>query len=126
MNRHVTLHRHARLRATLAAFCALLILAATTPCAMAVDLPAGKDAVHDCPHCPPQPCHDVSSNPDCDGLNPVDKPRGDCGVESMTAATAPVPGTALLPPARMRAEPAGPPPARDGPRRHLLLATFNE
>lgn len=126
MNCHFTLHRHVRLRAMLVAFCAVMILAATTPCAMAADLPSGAEIGHDCPHCPPQPCHDASTDPDCDGLNPADKPRNDSGADVVAAVAALMPGAALPQPARVRATAVGPPPARDGPRRHLILATFNE
>ena len=126
MNRYFTLHRHVRLRAMLVAFCAVMILAATTPCAMAVDLPSGTEIKHDCPHCPPQPCHDASTDPDCDGLNPADKPRNDSGGDVVAAVAAHMSGATLPRPARAQAPAVGPPPVRDGPRRHLILATFNE
>jgi hypothetical protein len=50
----------------------------TAPCAMAhVDHGDGAPAKHhDCPHCPPKPCHQKAFEPvDCDQLDPVDRLR---------------------------------------------------
>lgn len=125
MTRHATLNRHRQLQSVLVAFCAIVILVATTPCAMALaDIPDSAN-IHDCPHCPPEPCHEDGSTDDCDTLNPADKPRSDSGADN--AAVMSNAGIALrerVP--RLQTGPIGPPPARDGPRRHLILVTFNE
>lgn len=125
MNHLFTGRRHTRLKALLGAFCAIAILASTTPCAMALATTPDTASDHDCPHCPPQPCHGDNIDKDCDGLDPADKPRSDSGTDTIAAAVHMPTAFAARPPP-MRAAGVGPPPARDGPRRHLLLATFNE
>ncbi len=125
MIRNHTINSRRRLHWVLVAFCTTVILAATMPCAMAlVELPDDKD-VHDCPHCPPEPCHEVSGPDNCDSLNPADKPRNDSGADH--PATLQFFGIATRKsPTRLQTGAIGPAPARDGPRRHLILVTFNE
>jgi len=109
----------------LAACCAVVILVVTAPCAMAlVDI---QDAAsgHDCPHCPPEPCHDDGGANECDSFKPADKPRNDSGADS-PAMLPPVGFVVHERPPRLHTAAIGPPPARDGPRRHLILVTFNE
>lgn len=110
----------------LVALCTIVILAATTPCAMALaEIPDAADNVHDCPHCPPEPCHELGSPDNCDRLNPADKPRSDSDADKAALLT-PFRIATRERPTRLPTHAIGPPPARDGPRRHLILVTFNE
>lgn len=125
MIRDYTIRPRRQLHWMLAVCCTLVILVTTTPCAMAlVDIPDAASN-HDCPHCPPEPCHEGAGPDDCDSLNPADKPRNDSGADS--PAILPPVGLAVHErPPRLQTGAIGPPPARDGPRRHLILVTFNE
>lgn len=104
---------------------AVLALLAATPCAMAVGVAPPSEAAHDCPHCPPTTDHDLVEPMDCDSSNPADKPRQDGGAELIAPGSMAMSGMAQYLPLWQTRAP-GPPPARDGPRRHLILATFNE
>jgi len=120
-----TISSRRRLHWVLVAFCTTVILAATTPCAMALAETPDTIGVHDCPHCQPEPCHEASGPDGCDSLNPADKPRNDSGADN-TAILQPFGIATRERPARLQTGATGPPPARDGPRRHLILVTFNE
>jgi hypothetical protein len=96
------------------------------PCVSAMhrELPAVAD--HDCPHCPPQPCHEVQDT-DCDYSDLLDAPRAG---ESFQFQFAILPADILDMPAESGTTSVAPvhilPPARAGPRIHLLNAQFNE
>ena len=122
LRRH--LPRLARVHAGL--FVVLWATVVATPCVMAMQDEPPPMAMHDCPHCPPQPCHDQAGPPDCDDAEPADRTR----------SVDPTQFVVVLP-----AEPAGldttgslqrdgPRPrsaqARAGPRPHLLHVRFDE
>jgi hypothetical protein len=113
---------------TLVVFLATVLLAVSTPCGMAmVESDAG--AMHECPHCPPPPCHTDDTGDDCDTLDALDKPRDDRTLPDPDNSTAlhltlSAGDITADHPAIRRAARAPPDPT--GPRRHLLLVTFNE
>jgi hypothetical protein len=87
-----------------------------TPCAMAMQL-GQMPAEHDCPHCPPKPCHDLAPE-DCNAPEPIESPRASDKTTQFDVAPA-VPATVAAsrdPATRARARPpeatsrAGPPP----------------
>jgi hypothetical protein len=93
---------------------------------MAMQADPPKMAMHDCPHCPPQPCDAQVGTPDCDTAEPADRSRSIDPSQHLVALPSELP----------EAEPGwalqreGPPPhatqARAGPRPHLLHVRFNE
>jgi hypothetical protein len=119
--------RHTR---TLVAFLATALLAVSTPCGMAMAMvESDAGAMHDCPHCPPPPCHADDTADECDALDALDKPRDDRTLPDPDDSAAPLltlnaGGITADHPAIRRAARAPPDPM--GPRRHLLLVTFNE
>ena len=97
-----------------------------SPCVMAMQGEVEPIAAHDCPHCPPEPCHETTAPADCDQPDPADRLRS--ADTSPQLLTLPTDASEVLAP-----EPtAGPAPpyasahSRDGPRRHLLHVRFNE
>lgn len=95
---------------------------AAAPCALAMVAP---DTGHDCPHCPPPPCHEMQAG-DCTYPDSLDLPRAG---EEFTPVFA-------LPPApvdwTISATPVHPQPfhtglaIRAGPRTHLFHQRFDE
>ncbi len=113
--------RLAQVSAALFALVWLSIVAA--PCAIAMTL--GSADHHDCPHCPPRPCHEVQID-DCDAPDSIDSLRT---VDLSLVLAPPAAEAASSPIVGMRegrSEFAYRPPARAGPRPHLLHAQFNE
>ncbi|NKI36189.1 hypothetical protein HFP89_13545 [Wenzhouxiangella sp. XN79A] len=127
----MVLHRIRRLLPRLARFHAVLfvVLWATvvaTPCVMAMQSEPPPMATHDCPHCPPQPCHDQAGPPDCDEAEPADRARSvDPGQFVMVLPSA---SADAVPRGSLQRD--GPPPlsalARAGPRPHLVHVRFDE
>ncbi len=113
-------------RALALLFVVLWSAVVATPCVMAMQADPERPAAHDCPHCPPKPCHDSVSPPDCDDDEPADRLRT---VDTSTLAIA-LPASATAPnPTRLgvgAAPPAAHAPSRDGPRPHLLHVRFDE
>ena len=97
-----------------------------TPCVMAVQVEPEPMAAHDCPHCPPQPCHEQASPTDCDESEPADRLRS---VDTSPLAIA-LPAHSPIPQGTEIDARAAPPAAharsRDGPRPHLLHVRFDE
>ncbi len=97
-----------------------------TPCVMAVQVEPEPMAAHDCPHCPPQPCHEQASPTDCDETEPADRLRSIDTTQFSIAVPVEAP---VAPPDELDAR-AAPPAAqarsRDGPRPHLLHVRFDE
>jgi hypothetical protein len=71
LRRH--LPRLARAHAVL--FLVLWAVVVATPCVMAMQAEPAPMAGHDCPHCPPEPCHDRAVPTDCDHADPADRTR---------------------------------------------------
>jgi len=112
-------------RVNLALFVLVWLSVVVAPCAMAMQ--AGVMAPeHDCPHCPPRPCHETAPQ-ECDAPDSLDSLR--IGEKAQEIA--------LLPPrtfepvlfvatSRVDTTPVYMPPVRAGPRPHLVHAQFNE
>lgn len=118
------LPRLARVHAAL--FVVLWATLVATPCVMAVQAEPPAMAGHDCPHCPPQPCHDQVGPPDCDDAEPADRTRSvDPGQFTLALPTQPADADA---PFVLQRD--GPPlpkqQARAGPRPHLVHVRFDE
>lgn len=97
---------------------------AAAPCVMAMELQQAPD--HDCPHCPPAPCHEVAPD-DCDEPDSLDGLRaGDSTPSVLAPPPATIPADAA--PRRIATQHASrrQPPARAGPRPHLVNVQFNE
>ena len=112
-------------RVNLALFALVWLSIVVAPCAMALQAGA-QMSEHDCPHCPPRPCHEVTPQ-DCDETDSLDSLR----VVDKTETTAILPPRALEPAPADAADAshgaiAQLPPVRAGPRPHLLNAQFNE
>ena len=116
--------RLARLSAGL--FVVLWATLVATPCVMAMQAEPPAMAGHDCPHCPPKPCHDQAGPPDCDDAEPADRTRSiDPGQFALALPADPADAGA---PFVLQRD--GPPrstaQARAGPRAHLLHVRFDE
>jgi len=113
-------------RVNLTLFTLVWLSIAAAPCVLAMQLGADQSHEHQCPHCPPQPCHEVQPD-DCDPPDSLDSVRT---LDSSQSVAALLPATAFdgvfepRPAAVDRA--AARPPARAGPRAHLLHVQFNE
>lgn len=123
------IHRIRKYSATLARlnaglFFVVWMATVIAPCAMAMQQGNGQDN-HDCPHCPPPPCHELEPE-QCDEPDPLELPRfaenvKSFGPPSIVPAWTTTASTVAYPPtARAR------PPVRAGPRVHLLHAQFDE
>ncbi len=109
-------------RASGALFVVFWIGLAAAPCALAMLVP---ETGHDCPHCPPVPCHEVQSD-DCDYSESLDAPRA--SEKSPLEILAVLPSDLETTPGRpiYAVAIAVPPPARAGPRLHLVHTRFDE
>jgi hypothetical protein len=96
-----------------------------TPCAMAMQF-GEMPADHDCPHCPPAPCHELAPE-DCKAPESVDSPRLSDKTPQFDAAAGP-PLAAAPAPARATRGWARPPAfsSRAGPPPYLLHLRFLE
>ena len=125
LSRH-HLQRLARINAGL--FVLMWLGVVMTPCAMAHVAMAAADppVPHDCPHCPPQPCHQKSQPVDCDEQLPIDRLRSfDSSPFLLVLPTAvfelvepPSDSVSVAIPRRFS--------PRDGPRTYLLNQRFKE
>lgn len=96
---------------------------AAAPCAIAMSLGSVDD--HDCPHCPPRPCHEVQVE-ECEAPDSIDGLRA-LDASSMVAPPPHSPIAVTFERQRQLARGiAFHPPARAGPRAHLLHVQFNE
>ncbi|HKL54225.1 MAG TPA: hypothetical protein VJ902_09710 [Wenzhouxiangellaceae bacterium] len=112
-------------RVNLALFALVWLSIVVAPCAMAmqVDVPA---PAHDCPHCPPQPCHETEPQ-DCDAPDSLDSLRLVDKTETITLLPPQTVAPALFDAAdTTHAAIVSVPPVRAGPRPHLVNAQFNE
>lgn len=124
------LHRTRRLsgtlsRVNLALFVLIWLSIVVAPCAMAMQAGA-KAPEHDCPHCPPNPCHEEVSE-DCDAPDTLDSLL----VVEKAQTIALLPPRTFEPVLFDSADHVEPlhvqlPPVRAGPRPHLVHAQFNE
>lgn len=111
-------------RVNLALFALVWLSVVVAPCTMAMDLPAEMPG-HDCPHCPPEACAEVAAQ-ECDSpdllapLPSMDKVGAIAPPPRVF--TIPLPGSKVLP----QPVPDAMPPARAGPRAHLIHVQFNE
>jgi len=127
----VTLHRlrkHIRplARLHLALFALVWLSLAGPPCAMAMQLGTMDDPGHGCPHCPPQPCHEVQPQ-DCDEPDSLDAPRLADQIKTPSLGATVAPAFPRIAAVRAHAFPADERPRpRAGPRPHLLHLQFNE
>ncbi|MBY6204487.1 hypothetical protein [Halomonas denitrificans] len=124
---HALRRRSSRVSRVLAMlFVVLWAAIVATPCVMAMQAEPEPHAAHDCPHCPPTPCHEPAAPADCDETDPADRLRS---ADTSPFAVA-LPGDApATPPAGFAARlaPAGAHAlSRDGPRPHLLHVRFDE
>lgn len=108
-------------------FMVLWLCLVMAPCAAAMNaLEAGGMGDPDCPHCPPQPCHEVEAE-DCSYPDSLDAPRlGESGKLELAALPAFVPEVQAF--AGLPEIPyfVAVPPIRGGPRLHLKNVQFNE
>jgi len=115
-------------RLSLGLFVVLWIGMVIAPCAMAHvgSDSAPQDSHHDCPHCPPKPCHQKAEPVDCDDTEPADRLRSlDSGqfVALLSDETA----SAMDDwPDRSLGSMPSTVQARDGPRTHLIFQRFKE
>ena len=125
MNTLARIRKHSDRLAQISAglFVLVWLSIAAAPCAIAMTL--NSDDHHDCPHCPPRPCHELEPI-DCEAPDSIDNLRA----ADSSPVLAPPPGEAASSPSvpvrEGRGEFAYLPPARAGPRPHLLNAQFNE
>lgn len=124
------LHRIRRCSGTLARVNAALFVLVwlsivVAPCAMAMQ--AGVSAPeHECPHCPPRPCHEVAPE-DCDAPDSLDSPRLADKTNALELLQLRPVADVVEPSAQpVIASPRALPPVRAGPRAHLVHAQFNE
>lgn len=119
-------HRQGLARLHLALFALVWVSLFSTTCALAMELEAAQGHHHDCPHCPPRPCHEVQPE-ECKAPDSLDSPRLS---ESSSQCMAPAAATSAPTEIRIRDPQAlavvDHPPARAGPRAHLLHVQFNE
>jgi hypothetical protein len=115
--------RVARISAAL--FVLVWLAMVATPCAMAMQL-GQMPADHDCPHCPPTPCHDLAPE-DCNAPEPIETPRvADQTAQFDAAPVAYVAGIGVrTSTARVRSRPPTASP-RAGPPAYLLNLRFQE
>ncbi|MGB0514979.1 MAG: hypothetical protein ACPGJE_09085 [Wenzhouxiangellaceae bacterium] len=112
-------------RVNLALFALVWLSIVVAPCAMAteINVPA---PVHDCPHCPPQPCHELEPQ-DCDPSDALDSLPLMDKAETNALSPAQAMTTVRFDSAdAMNAAIVSLPPVRAGPRPHLVNAQFNE
>jgi len=112
-------------RVNLALFALVWLSIVVAPCAMAMQVDVRAPA-HDCPHCPPQPCHEMEPQ-DCDAPDSLDSLRLVDKTETINL----LPPQAVAPQLFDAADPTHAaivslPPVRAGPRPHLVNAQFNE
>jgi len=113
-------------RVNLALFALAWVSLVAAPCLMAMQVGAPEPTAHDCPHCPPKPCHEVQAD-QCDGLDGLSALRLADQVQAFVALPSSVAvwahtvehGDRHVPAFRL-------PPTRAGPRQHLLHLQFNE
>lgn len=122
LRRH--LPRLARIHAAL--FVVLWATVVATPCVMAMQAEPAPMAAHDCPHCPPKPCHETAGPQDCDELEPADRLRSIDPGQFTLALTSELPGAASPVVLQRDGPPASNVRARAGPRPHLLHVRFDE
>ncbi len=117
-------HSSTLARVNLALFGLLWLAVVGAPCVMAMQVEQAGG--HDCPHCPPAPCHEVAPA-DCDQPDLLDGLRAGDQLKTLELAL-PAASQITL---HGAAEPARAPwfhtpPGRAGPRLHLLHTRFNE
>lgn len=109
-----------------ALFVVLWATMVASPCVMAMQGKAEPVMAHDCPHCPPKPCHESTTSPDCDETDPADRLRTIDGSQLVLALPAGAPDETSPTPAARAAPPGTQVRNRDGPRPHLLHVRFDE
>lgn len=108
----------------LGAFVLVWLSIVTAPCVAALAVDSCAD--HDCPHCPPTLCHELDP-PSCEAPEALDGLRaGDFSPGELAALPAAPIAPVLADIRGDRLEFATHPPARAGPRAHLIHAQFNE
>ena len=114
-------------RASGGVFVVLWLALVMAPCAAAMNAPDfGGAGEPDCPHCPPQPCHEVQSE-DCSFPDSLDVPRlSDSEQLELPALPALIPEVRALAGLSEVSYFVATPPVRAGPRLHLLNVQFNE
>ena len=112
-------------RVNLALFALVWLSIVIAPCAMVMEAQASPSQ-HDCPHCPPQPCHEAASD-QCDEPDSIDSPRlSDPGQWVLAPATRAMSSIAIDTTRASFSILAHSPPARAGPRIHLVHVRFHE
>jgi|GEM_PF-1116382 len=111
-------------RVNLALFALVWLSMVAAPCVMAMQVEQAGG--HDCPHCPPPPCHEVAPD-DCDSPDSIDGLRAGDQLKSFELAPLAAPAFALdAEPGLESATLFHTPPARAGPRLHLIHTRFIE
>ena len=115
-------------RFSLGLFVVLWIGMVIAPCAMAhVESDSGPhDSHHDCPHCPPKPCHQKAEPVDCDDLEPADRLRSLDSSQFVALLSDDAPVALDDWPDRSLGSMRSNQQARDGPRPHLIFQRFKE
>lgn len=104
------------------AFLLLWLSLAAAPCALAM---VAADTGHDCPHCPPAPCHEMQSD-DCAYPESLDVPRAGDEIKLLfVALPSAYAGSFQAGPVRPQAV-RNPSIIHAGPRTHLLFQRFDE
>lgn len=109
-----------------ALFVVLWATMAATPCVMAMQGEPEPSRTHDCPHCPPKPCHELASPAECDTPEPADRLRSVDASQFAAALPAGAIGIAEDRPLRSAVPSATGQRCRAGPRPHLLHLRFDE
>lgn len=118
------LQRLARFNLALFVVCWAVVM--VSPCVMAMQLDDSPMSSHDCPHCPPQPCHGPVVKADCNEPEPQDRPRSVDSSEFLLEFPVLI-ETIVFEPDRQISHLHYPSAlARDGPRTHLLYVRFDE
>lgn len=122
------IRRNARIlaRIHLALFALVWLSLAVVPCALAMELGNAQAHDHVCPHCPPRPCHEVQPD-ECQAPDSLDSPRmAEHSVQSLAPPAEAVRVKINSQREQSQQRFSDTPPARAGPRAHLLHLQFNE
>lgn len=108
-------------------FVVLWLSLVLAPCAAAMSaMDSGGMSGPDCPHCPPEPCHEVQDE-ECSFPDSLDVPRpGESGQFELVALPPAVPEVKTLAPLSEIPYFVATPPIRYGPRLHLKNVQFDE
>lgn len=117
-------HSSTLTRVNLALFGLLWLAVVGAPCVMAMQVEQAGG--HDCPHCPPSPCHEVAPD-DCDEADWLDGLRAGEQFKNFELPLLIAPAISLHSASDAASAPFfHTPPGRAGPRVHVLHTRFDE